>query len=99
MKKSLRIISVSSEVAPYLKTGGLGDVCHSLSKHLSTMGHQVTVAMPFYWFMKKNPELQNIETIYHNKEGVVINNKSYPFKIKRKQENNNWEFLFVSNDE
>src|SRR3989344_2677083 len=76
MKKSLRIISVSSEVAPYSKSGGLADVCRALPNHLSQMGHFVTMVTPFYGFMKKNTDLANLETIYENKEGISINDLS-----------------------
>lgn len=39
---------VSSESAPYVKTGGLGDVVHSLAKALVKLGNQVWIIMPFY---------------------------------------------------
>src|SRR3990172_12913338 len=99
MKKSLRIISVSSEVAPYSKSGGLADVCRALPNHLSQMGHFVTMVTPFYGFMKKNPDLENLETIYEDKEGISINGHSYPLRIKRKKEYNFREIIFICNEE
>ena len=42
------IVFVSSEVAPYSKTGGLGDVCGSLPIALASRGNRVMVVSPRY---------------------------------------------------
>lgn len=42
------IVFVSSEAAPYSKTGGLGDVCGSLPIALAERGHRVMVVTPRY---------------------------------------------------
>ena len=44
----VNVLMVSSEVAPYAKTGGLGDVVGALPKYLRQLGHDVRVVMPFY---------------------------------------------------
>ena len=44
----MRIVFVSSEVAPWSKTGGLADVCGSLPKELVARGHRVMVIAPRY---------------------------------------------------
>ena len=41
-----KILFVASEVAPYAKSGGLGDVIGSLPKELIEMGYDVSVIMP-----------------------------------------------------
>lgn len=48
MKKKLNIIFVSSECAPYAKTGGLSDVVSSLPIALSNLGHNVKIVIPKY---------------------------------------------------
>ncbi len=47
-QKKLKIVSVSSEVHPFSKTGGLADVARSLPKALKRLGHDVIVITPFY---------------------------------------------------
>ncbi|NOY59799.1 MAG: glycogen synthase GlgA [Calditrichaeota bacterium] len=48
MKNRLRILFLSSEVAPFTKTGGLADVSSALPKALFDMGHDVRVLTPKY---------------------------------------------------
>jgi len=44
----LRVLFVSSEVAPFAKAGGLGDVSAALPRALAAEGHDVRVVMPMY---------------------------------------------------
>jgi starch synthase len=44
----LKVLSLSAEVAPFAKAGGLADVCGSLPKALAALGHEVRVVMPAY---------------------------------------------------
>ncbi len=44
----LKILMVASEMVPYVKAGGLGDIVGSLSAELSRLGHEVRVVIPRY---------------------------------------------------
>lgn len=44
----MKIMYVTSEAAPYIKTGGLGDVAGSLPQALAAKGHDVRVFCPLY---------------------------------------------------
>jgi starch synthase len=48
MSKKLKIVQIAAEVAPFSKTGGLGDVSRSLSKALKRLGHEVIIITPLY---------------------------------------------------
>ena len=44
----MNVLFVSSEVAPFAKSGGLGDISASLPRHLQALGHDVRVFLPLY---------------------------------------------------
>ncbi|MGE3809414.1 MAG: glycogen/starch synthase, partial [Gemmataceae bacterium] len=44
----LSILFASSEVVPFAKTGGLGDVVGALPRALAQLGQQTAVIMPLY---------------------------------------------------
>jgi starch synthase len=48
MPKKLKIVHISSEVAPFSKTGGLGDVSRSLPKALRRLNQEVMIITPLY---------------------------------------------------
>jgi len=61
----LKILFATAEVSPIAKTGGLGDVCGSLPKALTKLGHDVVVFMPFYrqareWFARNDAPLEQV---------------------------------------
>lgn len=47
-RKSLNILQVSSEAAPFAKTGGLADVAGALPRELARLGHRVRLVIPRY---------------------------------------------------
>jgi starch synthase len=44
----MRILFLSSEAAPFSKTGGLGDVSGALPQAMAALGHEVRVVTPLY---------------------------------------------------
>lgn len=55
----MKIALVASEAAPFLKTGGLGDVMQALPAALSKMpGNEVVLVLPYYSVIKYNPEIK-----------------------------------------
>lgn len=48
MAKKFKIVSISSEIAPFSKSGGLGDVARSLPKAIKRLGHGIICVTPLY---------------------------------------------------
>ena len=71
MTKKLKIVSISAEVAPFSKTGGLADVAKSLPKALKKLGHEAMVITPLYG-QTIDPKKHNLKLIYENVE-VYLN--------------------------
>lgn len=79
MSKKLKIVQISSEVAPFSKTGGLGDVTRSLPKALTRLGHEVILITPLYGRSIDKKEykleliLENVELRLNSQEEVKVN--------------------------
>lgn len=59
----MKILYATSEAAPYIKSGGLGDVAGALPQALTAIkGNEVTVVLPYYASIKNNPNF-NIEYV------------------------------------
>jgi starch synthase len=54
LNSGLSVYFASSEIAPFAKTGGLGDVIGSLPKALKKLGLKVSLVMPAYRSVLKN---------------------------------------------
>ena len=44
----MNVLFATPECAPWVKTGGLGDVCGALPKALAEQGHEVRVLIPAF---------------------------------------------------
>ncbi|MEO8025783.1 MAG: glycogen synthase GlgA [Bryobacteraceae bacterium] len=60
-----KILMVTSEATPFIKTGGLADVCGALPQALVRQGHEVAVVMPRY---QDGQVPWDAERVYHEME-------------------------------
>lgn len=50
----MNVVYLSSEVAPFAKTGGLADMALTIPKNLQKLGVEIIVIMPFYRKVKES---------------------------------------------
>ena len=65
--KKLKIVSISSELSPFSKSGGLGDVARSLPKALKRLDNQVLCITPLYGKVI-DKEKHNLKLVYKDVE-------------------------------
>lgn len=78
MKSKLKILMVYSEVTPFSKTGGLGDVAGGLPKALKGMEHDVRIITPQYqsvnerkYVLRDVIRLQNIHVSFGSQQHMI----------------------------
>jgi starch synthase len=59
-----KILFVTSEAHPLIKTGGLADISGSLPKALAELGQDARIIMPNYQAIKTTEEVRYLSTIY-----------------------------------
>ena len=50
----MKVLFISTEVDPFIKTGGLADVAYALPKALKALGVDVRIIMPKYEDISQN---------------------------------------------
>lgn len=79
MAKKFKIAHIASEVAPFSKTGGLGDVTRSLPKALKRLGSEVIIITPLYGKSIDKKEynlkllMKGVDVKINSKESVKVN--------------------------
>jgi len=90
----VKILLASSEISPFAKTGGLGDVAEALPIALNKVGIETSAIIPLYGLVRKNgfnPKLV--------KEKIPLNmgGKGYTFDLLV-EEHKGVKFFFIGND-
>lgn len=85
----MRVVYLTSEADPFIKTGGLADVMYALPQQVAKLGHDVSLFMPRYDICK------NIDWSKMTKvDEIFLNGKLYNiFKLYM----NNVKYYFVEN--
>jgi len=79
--KKLKILFVTSEVVPFVKTGGLADVSSALPQMLSEMGHEIRIVVPKYGAVDERKF--KIHEVVRLKDLVIkIGDKDVVFSLK-----------------
>ncbi len=79
--KKLKILFVTSEVVPFVKTGGLADVSAALPQMLSELGHEVRIVVPKYGAVDSR-KFKIHEVVRLKDLTVKIGDKEVMFSIK-----------------
>jgi starch synthase len=58
----MKILHAGSELTPFARTGGLGDVLEALPAALAARGHEVSVILPAYRGVREDPRLAARDT-------------------------------------
>ncbi|MFA7169477.1 MAG: glycogen synthase [Candidatus Paceibacterota bacterium] len=80
MKKFLKILFVTTDLDPFCKVGGLGDVSRDLPKALRNMGYDVRIIMPRHGVIDE--EKHNI-TLIHDDLKVELPDEEIFFRLKK----------------
>jgi len=91
---TLNILFASSEITPFAKTGGLGDVGSALPRALSSLGHKVTAVLPLYGSIPKK-KLENT----HRQITVALGGEPITAEIFKSALDNKTDVLFIDQPE
>ncbi len=93
----MKIAMVASEAAPFVKTGGLGDVMQALPAQLSRIkGNEIVLLLPYYKKLKQDPNLQVEYIGSFNME--LAWRESYVGILRLKSRRKKLQVYFIDND-
>jgi len=77
---ALKVCQTASEVTPFAKTGGLGDVVAGLSRALAKRGHDVRVFLPFYARLAKS-DTQFLVVEYLRDVEIRLGERAFTYSV------------------
>lgn len=96
----MKIAITASEAAPFLKTGGLGDVMQALPEALSQLpGNTVCLFLPYYGQIKQNPQFEcEFITAFHVN---LVWRKAHVglFRLKSNKKQKRLQIYFIDNEQ
>lgn len=96
-KKRLQILLASSEMAPFARTGGLGDVIAALGGRLASAGHDVKVFLPKYSSVYQTG-VSGVKSA--DSSAISINGTDYPLRWEVYHDKlTGLDVVFVINDD
>ena len=93
MPRPLKILFVTTDLSPFSKAGGLGDVSRSLPKALLKIGHDVRIVMPRHGVI--NEEKHSIKIIKDNLKVKIQKSIEINFRIKKRNLTENLPVYFI----
>ena len=81
MARPLNVLFLSSEVEPFVKTGGLADVSSALPQTIKQLGHEIRIMMPSYGSI--NQRTAKLHEITRLRDiAVTLGNRPYRASVK-----------------
>jgi len=81
MARPLNVLFLSSEVEPFVKTGGLADVSSALPQTIKQLGHEIRIMMPCYGSInQRTAKLHEIKRLKDIR--VTLGGRSFPATVK-----------------
>ena len=94
----MKIVFASSEAAPFIKTGGLGDVAQALPKALSEYkGNEILLFLPYYKSIKNNPAFE-VERVAEFSTSLSWRN-AYVGLMRLKSRKRKLRIYFIDNEQ
>ena len=94
----MKIVFAASEAAPFIKTGGLGDVAEALPAALSEYkGNEVLLFLPYYSSVKQNPAIVTEEVAVF--ETPLSWRRSYTGLYRLKSRKKKLKVYFIDNEQ
>ena len=93
----MKIAFVASEAAPFVKSGGLGDVASALPKALAAAGHDVKVFVPLYGKIKHDSRYADKLNYMMDFRSMLSWRQQYT-GVAKYTESSNPEYYFIDNE-